>query len=235
MSMHPVIKGPGFHRYADGRPWLGIPHAGDVLSNLPFVMVGIMGLVLAQSVTAVPRGLVRLFFAAILGIGLGSAAYHVHPIDATLAFDWLPIVIALAWLTALVLSDRVDQRLGRIAALVLPLLAIASVVWWWAGGGTGTTGGDMRWYGLLQLLFVAMVPVVLVLYPKGSLARGDLLLGVGCFVAARALHANDRAILEATGVSGHTLKHLAAGVAAYFVLRAVRRAQPIETTAPATR
>jgi hypothetical protein len=231
-TMSPVIKGPGFHTYADARYWLGIPHVGDVLSNLPFVIVGIMGLVAAQTVTAVPRHLVQLFFLAILGIGLGSGAYHVHPIDATLAFDWLPIVVALAWLTALVLADRVDARVGRIAAVVLPALAIGSVLWWWSGGGT--TGGDMRWYAMLQLLFVATVPVVVVLYPKGALSRGDLLLGVGCFVAARALHANDRAILEATGVSGHTLKHLAAGVAAYFVLRAVRRARPVETPALAS-
>jgi hypothetical protein len=231
-AMSPVIKGPGFHEYADGRYWLGIPHAGDVLSNLPFVIVGIMGLVAAREVTAVPRRLVQLFFLAILGIGLGSGAYHVHPIDATLAFDWLPIVVALAWLTALVVSDRVDARAGRVAAFVLPALAIGSVLWWWAGGGTA--GGDMRWYAMLQLLFVAIVPVVLVLYPKGTLSRGDLLLGVGCFVGARVLHANDAAILEATGVSGHTLKHLAAGVAAYFVLRAVRRARPVETPAPAS-
>jgi hypothetical protein len=231
-AMSPVIKGPGFHTYADARYWLGIPNVGDVLSNLPFVIVGIMGLVAARSVTAVPRRLVQLFFLAILGIGLGSGAYHVHPIDATLAFDWLPIVVALAWLTALVLSDRVDARAGRIAAVVLPALAIGSVLWWWLGGGTA--GGDMRWYAMLQLLFVATVPVVLVLYPKGALSRGDLLLGVGCFVGARVLHANDAAILEATGVSGHTLKHLAAGVAAWFVLRAVRRARPVETHALAS-
>jgi len=229
--MHPVIRGPGFHRYADARDWLGIPHVGDVLSNLPFVIVGIVGLVLSRTVTLVPRGLVQLFFAAVLGIGLGSAAYHVHPMDATLVFDWMPIGIALSWLTALVLADRVDRRLGTIAAFVLPLAAATSVVWWWAGGGTA--GGDMRWYVVLQLLFVVLVPVIVVLYPKGALSRTDLLLGVACFIAARLLHAGDRRILEATGVSGHALKHLAAGVAAYFVLRAIARARPAAETLPA--
>lgn len=226
--MSPVVKGPGFHRYADGRDLLGIPHAGDVLSNLIFVIVGVAGLVAARRVTAAPRALVMLFFASIVGIGLGSGAYHAAPGDATLALDWLPIVVSLAFLVALVVGDRVDRRLGAAAAVVLPLLAAGSVLWWWLGGGTG--GGDMRWYAALQLSLVALVPVIVLLYPQGALDRTSLLLGVACFVAARALHSSDARILDLTGVSGHTMKHLVAGVAAWFVLRAVHRARAVRAT-----
>lgn len=228
--MHPVINGPAFHRYADARALFGIPNAGDVLSNLPFVVIGLLGLFAARKVDGLPRGLVALFFAGILGIGLGSGAYHAYPGDATLAFDWLPIVLALAWLSALLLADRVDLNAGRVAAVVLPLAAAASVAWWWGGGGT-SDGGDMRWYAFLQLLFVVLVPVILFLYPRGRLERGPLLLGVACFVAARLVHSADQSVLEATGVSGHTMKHLIAALAAYFVLVAVKRACP--ATAPA--
>lgn len=228
--MHPVINGPSFHEYADARAFFGIPNAGDVLSNLPFVVVGIAGLLAARTVVGLPRGLVALFFAGILAIGLGSGAYHLHPIDATLAFDWLPIVLALAWLSAMLLADRVDPRAGKIAAVVLPLAAIGSVLWWWGGGGT-SAGGDMRWYAFLQLTFVGLVPVILLLYPSGRLARTPLLLGVGCFIAARLMQSADERVLEATGVSGHTMKHLVAGLAAYFVLRAVRSARPATAAA----
>jgi hypothetical protein len=223
--MHPVINGPSFHRYADARAIFGIPYFGDVISNLPFVLVGLAGLFAARRVVGLPRGLVALFFAGILGIGVGSGVYHVHPMDETLAFDWLPIVLSLGWLSALLLADRVDRRAGRIAAVVLPLAAIASVVWWWAGGGT-SAGGDMRWYAFLQLLFVALVPVILLLYPRGHLDRTYLLLGVGCFILARVVHSVDHDVLAVTGISGHTMKHLVAALAAFFVLRAVRRACP---------
>lgn len=220
--MSPVLRGPGFHQYADARTLFGLPHAGDVLSNLPFVWIGIAGILAARRSVGLPRGLVALFFAGILGIGLGSGAYHVHPIDATLFFDWLPIVVAVAFLVALVASDRVDRRIGRIAAVVLPVAALASVLWWWIGGGTA--GGDMRFYAVLQLLFIALVPLMVLLYPKGRLDRSDLLLGVCCFVAARLFHSSDASILDSTSlVSGHTLKHLMAALAAWFVLRAVRR------------
>jgi hypothetical protein len=226
--MHPVIKGPGFHHYADARAVLGIPNAGDVLSNLPFVIVGVLGLLVARKVEGLPRGLVALFFAGVLAIGVGSGAYHAHPIDATLAFDWLPIVLALAWLTALVVADRVDRRLGTIAAYVLPLAAVGSVLFWWLGGGT-VAGGDMRWYGFVQLLFVAMVPLIVLLYPQGALDRRLLLLAVASFVLARVVNKADHQILDAIGVSGHSLKHLAAGMAAWFVLRAIRS---VPTAAP---
>ncbi len=220
--MSPVLRGPAFHHYADARWLLGLPHAGDVLSNLPFVWVGIAGLIAARRAVGLPRGLVALFFAGILGIGLGSGAYHVHPTDATLVFDWLPIVIAVAFLVALVASDRVDRSLGRIAAVVLPTAGLVSVMWWWAGGGTD--GGDMRFYATLQLLFIAMVPVMVLLYPKGRLPRADLLCGMVCFVLARLVNTRDASILDSTTlVSGHTVKHLMAGLAAWFVLRAVRR------------
>ena len=29
-----ITRPPAFHHYADQRTWLGIPHAGDVLSNV---------------------------------------------------------------------------------------------------------------------------------------------------------------------------------------------------------
>ena len=33
-----------YHTFADQRRWLGIPNFGDVVSNVPFAMVGIWGL-----------------------------------------------------------------------------------------------------------------------------------------------------------------------------------------------
>jgi len=208
----PVQHGPSFHAYADQRALLGIPHFADVASNAIFLIVGVVG-------AATRRGaLVRAMFAAIAAIGVGSAAYHVAPSDATLVLDWIPIAIASALLTAVNLADRVHRRAGVIAAIAMPAAAIASVIFWYLGGGTD--GGDMRWYGLVQGLGVALVPIVIVLYPEGRLTRAWLLAGVAAFVLARVAAASDQALLYAIGVSGHTCKHLLAGVAALCVLRA---------------
>lgn len=224
--MSPVIKGPAFHQYADARSLLGIPHTGDVLSNLPFALVGVFGLLLLSRVTALPRVIVGGFFASVLAIGLGSGAYHAAPGDATLALDWLPIVLSLAFLVSLLIADRIDRRAGLFAAVVLPLAAAGSVLHWWLGGGT--SGGDMRWYGFLQVLFIVTVPLILVLYPRsarrGVLDGRFLMLALGSFIAARLVNRFDATILDVVGLSGHTLKHLAAGLATFFVYRAVRGA-----------
>ncbi|HSE49381.1 MAG TPA: hypothetical protein VLA96_09265, partial [Terriglobales bacterium] len=40
----PIHQDPAFHQFADRRTLLGIPNGLDVLSNLPFVVVGLLGL-----------------------------------------------------------------------------------------------------------------------------------------------------------------------------------------------
>jgi len=40
-----VPQDPAYHRFADDRSWLGIPNFQNVASNLPFLIVGAIGLV----------------------------------------------------------------------------------------------------------------------------------------------------------------------------------------------
>jgi len=43
-ALHPIPQPLEYHNFADKRALLGVPNAGDVLSNLPFVIAGILGL-----------------------------------------------------------------------------------------------------------------------------------------------------------------------------------------------
>ncbi|MBZ0238410.1 MAG: hypothetical protein K8M05_39220, partial [Deltaproteobacteria bacterium] len=140
-----ITRDASFHAYADRRGWLGIPNAGDVLSNLPFVLVGITGVVGVVGFRGVPVSrrspLAVALFVSLVGVGFGSGAYHAAPGDPTLALDWAPIVLTLAFLAALVVGDRIDRTAGLAAAVVLPVIALVSVAVWYAGGGTGTGTG----------------------------------------------------------------------------------------------
>src|SRR5262245_13736155 len=40
----PIAQDPSYHQFADQRTLLGIPNFWNVISNLPFVLVGAMGL-----------------------------------------------------------------------------------------------------------------------------------------------------------------------------------------------
>jgi hypothetical protein len=216
-----VRHGPSFHRYADQRTLLGIPHGLDVLSNLPFVLVGAVALVTLGRITdPLLRRLGRLCALATIAVGLGSGAYHLVLTDRTLVLDWAPIAVLLVCLDALVIADRASRRLAPLAAVLLPLLAIATVLIWYAGGGTA--GGDMRWYIAVQAMGVSLVPTLLLLYPPGALRGRDLWLALLGFAAMRAFHAGDAAVLDAIGISGHSLKHLVAALAAASALRSLR-------------
>jgi hypothetical protein len=209
-----ITRGPEFHHYADARTLFGIPHAGDVLSNLAFI------------VAAVWAGrdrwnIVRYGWPVCLGvfaIGIGSGTYHVAPSDTLLALDWAPIVVTLGLLSAAVIQDRGGP--GRAALVVAPLLAIGSVVWWIATGGTH--GGNMAPYVAVQATGIVL-PLVIALVAPGNVRTHWLFIGVVGFALARICASRDRELLDWVGVSGHSLKHIAAACAAACALRALMR------------
>jgi hypothetical protein len=207
----PIERGETFHHYADQRRWLGIPHAGDVLSNLAFVLVAL------RYVRHIPA-----LAAAVAAIGVGSAIYHWAPSDLTLVVDWAPIGVTLMLVLATVIGDRIGPRSAQVALSAGPLGAVLAVGYWLITGGTGDgdgNRGDMAPYVALQVLGVALPPLLALAAP-GRIATRWLLAAVGCFVAARVLGANDAALLDAIAISGHSLKHVAAAAAAACVLRA---------------
>lgn len=207
-----IVRGPEFHRYADTREWLGIPHAGDVLSNLAFLIVAARGL----RRTYVPMG--RAVLAGVVAIGLGSGLYHWAPSDLTLAFDWAPIALTLAMLSAAVIADRDGP--GLVAIALAPVLALGSVAWWLVTGGTA--GGNMAPYVAVQVTCIALPALVAVVAP-GRVRASWLFAGLAGFILARILGAYDRALLDAIGISGHSLKHIAAAQAAACALRGLMR------------
>ena len=226
IAVRPIVRTPAFHDYADARTWLAIPHAGDVLSNLPFLVVAALA---ALRLRGSRDGFAYLACAGVALIGVGSAGYHLAPNDPTLALDWLPIVLALAWITAAVVADRRGARAGHVALALGTLLAFASVAIWYLGGGT-TGGGDMTAYVTVQLAGVT-IPLAIALSSPGRIPALPLAVALAGFLLARVLAARDAQLLEAIGISGHSLKHVAAALAAGLALRAIG-APPAQKTKP---
>lgn len=119
----PVAPDPKYHRFVDERPWRGIPSAWNVLSNAAFLVVGLFGL--ARRPRTAAAGMV---LGGLLAVAAGSAYYHLAPDDDRLVADRLPIAVVFMALLAQVISDRVDERLGRRLLLPLVLLGAASAV-----------------------------------------------------------------------------------------------------------
>jgi hypothetical protein len=229
----PIPQDPAYHRLADSRPWLGIPNVLNVLSNAGFLLVGALGLAFVAGggggggAFREPgeRWPYAVFFGGLLLTGFGSAYYHWEPGNARLAWDRLPLAITLMGLLAATIAERIGVRVGL--CLLGPLIAIAagSVIYWHWTEQRGT--GDLRLYALVQFYPVVAIPLMLWWLPPRYTRGGELLAAAVTYAAAKVPELLDGWILSATRVvSGHTLKHLLAALAGYWVLRMLRHRRP---------
>lgn len=230
LAWHGPIAQPGhYHDFADARAWLGMPNAADVLSNLPFLLAGVLGLraALALPASVAARAPWGMFFAAVTLTTLGSAFYHWAPDDLGLAVDRLPIAWACGWLSLALLAERVDARFASPAAQVAAWLLATASVWIWYQGQTRGIG-DLRAYLFVQFLPVVLIPLTCTLFRGGALSALDWHGAIGLYLLAKLLEMRDAQVFEALGlVSGHTLKHLLAAAAALWL--AQRLAMRAET------
>jgi hypothetical protein len=219
-----IPQDPAYHRLADSRAWLGIPNALNVLSNTGFLLVGALGLAYVadggRRAFREPgeRWPYVVFFGGLLLTGFGSAYYHWEPGNARLAWDRLPLAITLMGLLAATIAERIDVKSGLW--LLGPLVAIAtgSVIYWHWTEQRGA--GDLRLYALVQFYPIVAIPLMLWLLAPRYTRGGELLAAAATYAAAKGPELLDGWILSATRVvSGHTLKHLLAALAGYWVLR----------------
>ncbi len=221
-----------YHRFADQRSWLGIPNFGDVASNIGFLVSGLWGLAFLASNPSRKQFLEPrerwpyfLMFVGLVLTAFGSAYYHLAPDNARLVWDRLPMTVVFMPLVAALIAERVSVKTGLWLLPVLVAVGIASVLQWHSSEQQGA--GDLRFYVAVQLYAVLGLFVVLLLPPRYT--RGaDLLVVAGLYVLAKICETADRQIFSVGHlVSGHTLKHLSAGAAGFWILRMLLKRRPI--------
>ena len=227
----PIPQDPRYHRLADSRAWLGIPNALNVLSNAGFLLIGALGLafVLGGGGRAFREPAERwpyvVFFGGLLLTGVGSAYYHWEPGNARLAWDRLPLAITLMGLLTATIAERIGVTAARWLLGPLVVIAAGSVIYWHWTEQQGA--GDLRLYALVQFYPIVAVPLMLWWLAPRYTRGGDLLAAAATYAAAKGPELLDGWILSATRVvSGHTIKHLLAALAGYWVLRMLRHRRP---------
>ncbi len=195
----PIIQVEGYHHFADQRFMLGMPHVGDVLSNLGFLVAGVWAYLRSRTLEQ------RVFSVALVMTAFGSAWYHLAPDNARLVWDRLPIALACAALLAD--SLRESDRFGK-ALWWLLAAAVASVAWWvWMG--------DLRPYLLIQLAPLVLIPAIQWEARVDLGQRKAFGVAIGLYVLAKVCEVTDGRLFEFLGlISGHTLKHVLATMAA---------------------
>jgi hypothetical protein len=229
-----------YHDFADQRSWGGLPHAMDVISNLPFALWGMVGLwalmraVRERAVGGATAAMAALFFGGLWVTTAVSAAYHLQPDDAGLFWDRAGMVLAFAGLLGLAVMQAVGKRAGLALASAVLVLGPLSVLGW-------SLTGDVLPWAVLQFGGMALILGCAFLRPAQARAlpvRWGVLIAI--YALAKLLELGDHAVYEWTGqlVSGHSLKHVVASFAAWPVvsaLLAVRKTKAESRAASASR
>jgi hypothetical protein len=228
-----VPLGPHYHDFADRRTVFAIPNGQDVLSNIPFVVVGVWGFVWLlgepSKLTFVDqreRVPYQLFFIGTALTGIGSFWYHLAPSNYRLPWDLVPMTCAFMSIVVAMFMERVSVRIGLLALLPLILLGAASVAFWYFSETRGH--GEYKFYLFVQFFSPVVCALIIGLFPPRYSGMRYLVLGFCLFVVAKICESFDQQIYSSTRfVSGHALKHVIAGVACYWILRMLQARRPV--------
>jgi hypothetical protein len=203
-----IPQDQSYHLFADCRAVAGIPNFWNVVSNIPFIAIGAIGLRRFRDDPAT-----IILFLGFLLTGIGSSYYHWDPNDATLFWDRLPMTFSFAAILAIAVKERVNKKLGDILLWALLTIGLLSLLWWrWTD--------DLRLYLWVQFFPCFALLLLFLLYPPKYNGTYNWIVAVALYALAKIFEFSDQAVFSlGYVVSGHMLKHLAAAAACFMILR----------------
>ncbi len=221
----PIAQSQDYHNFADRIKFFSIPNFWNVISNLPFVIIGSVG------VCAVLKSLAHYclqqsyiwFFVGIILTGFGSGYYHYNPNDTTLIWDRLPMTISFMSFLSIIIGEFIKDSLGKKSLYPFLLIGIISIVYW-------VVLEDLRMYVLVQFLPIILIPIVLFLSKNNLKVKKYFWLILTTYVVAKFLESSDLLIYSNTNklISGHTLKHFVASIAPLIFYQFVQQKKQVK-------
>ncbi|KAJ4708198.1 Alkaline phytoceramidase (aPHC) [Melia azedarach] len=208
-----VPLSPHGNLFADMRNFLGVPNTLNVITNFPFLIVGVIGFVLTLQGSFFKisfRGEVwgwALFYAGIAGVAFGSAYYHLKPDEDRVMWDTLPMMIAYASLFSTFLVERVGVKIGLSCLIALVSVAFLSMSY-------ARIFNDFRLCMTFQLIPCLAIPVMVFFLPPKYTHSRFWIYAAGVHIIAKFEAIADRKIYHANHyiISGHSLEHLCSAI-----------------------
>lgn len=217
----PIRQDPAYHAFADGRSFFGVPNFLNVVSNLAFLVVGILGIGVAMNArVGSARPAWVLLFVGLALVSAGSAWYHWSPDNDSLLWDRLPMTVGFMGLLVALVDEHVHP--GLVERLLAPavLLGLGSALYW-------HFTDDLRFYAWIQFMPLLVILALLFLFDSRYTRNRLLAAALALYGAAKLTEHYDSAVFTATGelVSGHTLKHLLAATGGLVLVLLLHRRQ----------
>jgi hypothetical protein len=200
-----------YHSFSDQFKCYAINNYWNVISNAPFLIVGLLGLK-SKRIYDDFKAQKIVFFTGISLVAFGSGYYHLNPNNNTLIWDRLPMTIAFMALFSLIIGQFSNKRYGNKSLIPLLLLGTSSVIYW-------VIFDDLKFYALIQFYPLLAIPVILIfLKQKNKSAWGYWLL-LAAYIVAKLFEHFDHHVHKALKViSGHSIKHIVAALGVYCLL-----------------
>lgn len=221
LFLGPIKQDVNYHSFADDRLMYDVPNFWNVVSNFPFVVIGLLGVTIVTK--SRPNNAFKelslgcyAFFIGIFFTGIGSAYYHWHPTNQTLVWDRLPMTISFMAFFSVLIGDTISQKAGKQILWPLILLGFMSIMYW-------TALGDLRLYIIVQFLPVILTPIILLLYRSTNNSAKYFWMMILCYAFAKVFESLDDQTFYSCGMSGHSIKHLFAALAPVSLIFALRR------------
>ncbi len=216
-----ILQDVKYHNFADNRNLYSIPNFWNVISNLPFFIIGLAGIIFMfyqkNKGNKIPLFVnCFVFFLGIFFTGIGSAYYHYAPANQTLVWDRLPMTISFMSFFSIIIGEYICEKSAKRILLPLLLIGLMSIIYWQMTESRGV--GDLRFYAMVQFLPIVLIPLILVLFhskEKNVIYYWIIIMAYGL---AKFFEANDDLIYYYSFLSGHTIKHFFAACAPLMFL-----------------
>jgi hypothetical protein len=209
----PIQQDSDYHHFADTNELFSISNFWNVISNIPFVIIGFIGIIqILKSLNKNPlKSNYLWFFIGILLTGFGSGYYHLNPNDNTLIWDRLPMTISFMSFLSIIIGEFIDVVSGKKLLYPLLLTGFLSIVYW-------VIFQDLRMYVLVQFLPIILIPIILFISKNNLNFKKYFWLILLTYSIAKFLESYDLFIYSTTFemISGHTLKHFAAAAGPFL-------------------
>ena len=212
-----------YHHFADDCNHFGIPNFWNCITNLPFLLCGIIFFKLTKISDSFLRSISFLMGIGFILTGFGSAYYHLDPNNKTLVWDRIPMTIVFVSFFLLLVYQYVSRTIARYLLIPLIISGILSVIYWIYTEFQGN--GDLRWYIIIQ--FYPLIATLIIIVSKWNSLREKywILLALFFYVLAKIFEIQfDDLLFKYYNFSGHSIKHLfsaCSGLSLYYWLKKI--------------
>lgn len=206
----PMPQDLSYHQFADQINHFAINHFHNVISNLCFIIIGLYGLKITLDNKEISLSW-YLFIISIILVGPGSAYYHFNPNNETLFWDRLPMTLGFISLSSYVLIEIFKIKKEFLFISITFLIGMICLMYW-------VKFDDLRFYLWVQLTPIVLLLYIALFYQTERLKKKYLFCAVVLYVLAKMTEKYDATIFEKLHYSGHSLKHLLAGLGVYSLI-----------------